>query len=554
MNKINSKYFFILILAIFISLFIFRNKDANIGVISSDIWLYQYQFIQEYQNHPWSYVPPAYNQEKYYLAYPLLYWLNPGLDHGLTAYFLLAIIIIITTYVLSGLVFKKIFNSWLLATIGGLVVLLPHYICFTNIGLLSFRNLRGLALVFPLYILLSHYWIIYGLKSKKQNILLALLAAISLYLYPPFGILIVPFFILAAFIIYKKQYWRQILMFIGIYLLASSLFWFGHFSNLNSGMLDNDANLTAEQLSLQAQIINYRIPDGSLRGIDFGTVKRTIIDTTPLFILLLLSIFLVKKYQAKLSVQQLTFSRINLWFSLVLILFISLVEIINSYLYFKGLPPVFIEHLRLMRAFGFMWVAQAILVLYILYSLLHKKTLAFIITILLIFGPIYFSAPIIRNVVNSFASTSIRQKYNLAPQLQGSGVNNHFIDLQQAAVWARYNLPKAETKIFVFNYQQEDFQFKILSRHDTNLTVKEGSLWITSGFFNSQKWYQERKMYDQVVNSSKDFSEIIKLAKNFGCNYLLLPRDKYPDLFELQNIDQTDILYTNDNYKILRLL
>lgn len=548
---VTSKYLFWFTLIIFISIFLYLNRDANLDSLSSDAWMNNFIVIQQKENI-WSNVPPAYNQEKYYVAYPLLYWLNPGLDHGLVSYFLLAIIIIIATYVFNGLVLKKIFNSWPLAALGALLVLLPHYICLTNIGLLSFRNLRGLALVFPFYFLLSHYWIIYGLKDKKKNILLALLAAFSVYLYPPFGILIVPFFVLLAIIIYKKQYWRQVFIFIGVYLFASSLFWVGHFSNANSGMLDNGDDLSREQISLQAKIIDYRIPDGSLRGIDFETLKRTIIDTSPLLFLLLSSIFLVKRYQEKLSAEQLIFSRINLWFSAMLSLFIVLVELINYYLYLKHLPPLFIEHLRLMRAFGFIWLAQAVLVIYILYSLLRKKFLAIIVAIVLVFGPLYFSASMIRSAVRLLIPVSVRQKYNLALETESLAAGN-FVDLQQVAVWARYNLPKAGTKIFVFSHEQEDFKFKILSRHNTNLTVKEGSLWVTSGFANSQQWYIERQAYDQVVNGSKDFRAVIKFAQDLGCNYLLLPRARYLDLSDLVSIDKLQILYSNEEYKLIKL-
>lgn len=546
-----AKYLFWLVLIIFVSMFFWFNRGATLDVLSSDIWMNNFVLMQE-KEQVWSYVPPAFNQEKYYVAYPLFYWLNPGLDQGLWPYFALAIAIIVATYIITGLVLKKVFNNWLLATLGALLVLLPHYICFTNIGLLSFRNIRGLALVFPFYLLLGHYWIIYGLKDKTKNILLGLLAALSVYLYPPFGVMTFPFFVLSAIIIYKKQYWRQILIFIGVYLAASSLFWVGHFSNGNSSMIDNQYNLSTEQISLQMDIIDYRIPDSSIRGVDFGTIKRTIVDTTPLFILLILSIFLVKKYRDRLSAQQIIFSRVNLLFTGLLLLFVGGVELINYYLYLKNSPPFFIEHLRLLRAFGFIWIAQAVLAVYILYIALQKKLWAIIIMLVLVFSPLYFSASFIRGAVRLTVPEDLRQKYNLAPEVDETSLNS-FVNLEQAARWARENLSQEETKVFVFSNSQQDFKFKILSRLNTNLTEKEGSLWVTSNFQNSQTWYQERMKYDQVIESAADFGSIINFAKELNCTHILLPRGELMDLYEKSSIDNVSILYSNYDYKIIKI-
>lgn len=551
-NFFQSKYLFWFILIVFISSFLWLNRNTTLDSLSSDVWMNNFVLMQD-KEHIWSYVPPAYNQEKYYLAYPLFYWLNPGLEHSLAPYFILAIIIIVATYIITGLVLKKIFNNWAVATLGSLLVLLPRYICFTNIGMLSFRNLRGLALVFPFYLLIGHYWILYGIKNKTKNILLAILAGLSVYLYPPFGVLIFPFFILSAVFIYRKKYWQKLALFVAIYLITSSLFWFGHFSSGNLGTIENQYELNQEQTSLQIDIMNYRIPDGSLRGIDFGTVKRTIVDTSPLLILFIYSIFLVKKYKNNLSAEQIMFSRINLFFTVFLLMFVASIELVNYYLYLKNLPPFFIEHLRLMRAFGFVWVAQAVLVVYILRNVLKQKFLVAFVAFVLVFGSLYFSAPIIRKIVRLTIPQDLRYKYNLALE-NNVALTSSFVDLQQAALWSRYNLSKENTKFFVFSHEQEDFKFKILSHHDTNLTVKEGSLWVTSSFENSQKWYKERKTYDEVVNNSEDFSLVIQFAKELNCNYLLLPYSEYPDLFVNMDIQGVEILYSNDNYKILKFL
>lgn len=553
MYRINNKYFFIALAVFFIIWFVVANRGVDVGAISSDIWLYQYPLIQENQGHPWSYVPPIYNNEKFYLAYPIFYYLNPGLTSEMTSYFLLALLILFLIYIINGLVIKKVFSSWVLAALAGALLLIPRYIYSTHIGMLSFRNFRGLSFAFPFYFLLSHYWIIYGVKSKLQNIFLAILAGLLVYLYPPVGIIILPMFILLSVIIYKKTYLKPTIIFTLIYLLISSLFWYGHFSNKNSGMTDYGVNLSAEQLSLQAQVLDYRIPDGSLRGIDFGTLKRSIWDGFPLFVLFLLSIYFVRKYKNSLSEQQFIFAKINFLFTLILILFIITVEVINFMLHQKGLPPFFMEHLRLMRAMGFLWIAQAILVIYILYQKVNQKFWAIIISLLLIFGPIYFSAPSIRAVTRIIVPSAIREKFNLAPIVNEEETHN-FSTLQDVAKWARANLAKdGKNKIFVFDDFQNDFKFKILSQQNTNLTAKEGSAWITSGYENSMFWYNERMNYDNIVKGASDFTDIITFAKTLNCTHILLPRGEFMDLFLKTSQNNVEILYSNNDYKVLKL-
>ncbi|PLX25335.1 hypothetical protein C0580_02810, partial [Candidatus Parcubacteria bacterium] len=157
MKKINSKYFFLLILLFFVALFFYYNKSVNVGVISSDVWLYQYPLIQENQDQPWSYIPPNYTNERFYLAYPIFYHLNPGMSHGMTNYFVLAIFIVVAIYLVNGLVIKKIFSNWALAALASALLLIPRYVYSTHIGMLGFRNFRGLSFAFPLYFLLSYY-------------------------------------------------------------------------------------------------------------------------------------------------------------------------------------------------------------------------------------------------------------------------------------------------------------------------------------------------------------------------------------------------------------
>ncbi|RJQ34080.1 hypothetical protein C4566_02605 [Candidatus Parcubacteria bacterium] len=552
MNKINTKYFFITLLAFFIVWFIWTNRQVDIGVISSDIWLYQYPLIQEHQGQPWSYVPPNYTNERFYLAYPIFYYLNPGLTQGIMSYFLLALLILFLIYLINGLVVKRVFSSWVLAALAGALLLIPRYVYSTHIGMLNFRNFRGLSFAFPFYFLLSHYWLIYGIKSKIQNILLAILAGSLVYLYPPAGIIIVPIFILLSLIIYKRKYLKATIIFTIVYLLVSSIFWYGHFSNPYSGMTDYENTLSTEQLALQAQIIDYRIPDGSLRGIDFGTFKRSVWDGLPLLLVFLWSIFLVRKYRDKLSTEQLVFSKINFFFTIILIFFIATVEVINFVLHKKGLPPFFMEHLRLLRVIGFLWISQAVLVIYVLYQKANRKFWAVFISFILILGPIHFAAPAVRAITRLVVPISIREKFNLAPVVAEEESRN-FSTLTDVAQWSRYNLSKGEVKIFIFDDFQNEFKFKILSQRDTNMTKKEGSAWITSSVDNSLRWYEERLRYDQIVKEAKDFSEIIAFAKELDCTHILLPSGKYSDLYEASNIDNVSVLYSNYDYKLLKI-
>ncbi|PLX26219.1 hypothetical protein C0580_00295, partial [Candidatus Parcubacteria bacterium] len=314
----------------------------------------------------------------------------------------------------------------------------------------------------------------------------------------------------------------------------------------------NEAHLTAEQLALQAEIVDYRIPDGSLRGIDFGTLKRSIWDGLPLLLVFLASIYLLKRFRERLSKEQFTLGKINILFTIILVLFIALVEVVNFVLHKKGMPPVFMEHLRLMRVIGFLWIGQAVLFVYILYKKLNKKAWAIFVSLVLLLGPIHFSAPIVRSITRVVVPESIRDKFNLAPVVAEEELRD-FSTLLDVAYWSKENLVKGEAKIFVFDDFQNEFKFKILSQRDTNLTKKEGSAWITSSFDNSVFWYEQRLKYDEIVKDAENFDEVLVFAKELGSTHILLPRGKYADLYDASEVDNVSVLYSNYDYRILKI-
>jgi len=547
---INSLGFFLLILLTFIVFHLVSYSSANLGDLSSDIWMVQYVMIQE-QESSWAYVPPFYNQERFYLAYPLFYFLNPGLTNNLLSYHIVMVLLICITYLVTGLVFKKIFNNWIIATLGGLLFLIPHFIFPTRIGLLGFQNFRGLGFSFPFYALLSYYWIIYGLNNKYKNILLAILAAVSVYVYPPFGVIIVPIFIASALIISGKTKLLQIIIFVLVYLLGSSLFWYGHFSNPNSRMTDNESSLSNVELQLQSDIIAYRIPDSSLRGSDFGVIKRSIWDGGLLVVIFLFSLLLFNKSKPILNESQRRFFWMSIVVLSVLLFFIFGVEIVNWVRFTNGSPPIFIEHWRLMRVSGFILIGQSVFLVFCLYwtKIKYYKIMAVIVSLALILTPLSMSAPLVRLVVRSFVPETIRIKYNLAPIVLPTSTR-FFTNLQDSAVWTKNYLPHNTTKIFVFSELQEDFIFKVMSRHETNLTNKEGSIWITSGFDNSVRWYEERMQYKKIVENATNFSDILDFAKSLKMTHMLIPRGKYEDLFISSGLDLKTV-YQNYDYRLI---
>lgn len=548
---INSWVLFLIVLAGLAGWHLWQVKGATVGDMSSDVWLVQYYMIQEKEGAPWEFLPPSYNKERFYLAYPLLYYLNPGLEHGLVAYKLGSLAIILAAYLVTGLVVRRLTRSWFLAAVAGALFVIPHTIFPTHVGMISFRNWRGLALVFPLYALLSYYWVVYGIHQRWQNIVLALAAAFSVYLYPPFGVVIVPLLVVSALLLYRASKWRLILLFVVLYLLGSSLFWYGHFTNPASGMLDIESKLGAEEMGLQAEILRYRMPDVSLAGMDFGVIKRSVWDGLPLLAMLILSLLFYKRVRQSFSESQWRAYRFGLWFTLVLGAFIFAVEGMNWFLALYGHPPFFIEHWRLMRMMGFVWIIHALLVLYYLGWKRNHRLATAIILVILIASPLAISTPLVRAVVRRVVPEEIRVRYNLAPIVPLAD-RRSFLNLQAAAYWARRHLEAPGAKVFAFNEDQEDFKFKVLSRLETNLTVKEGSMWITSGSANSQKWYNERKHYDEVVKSAQDFDSVMKFARELDSTHLLLPRGKWSELYEETSPPLKEV-FANPDYRILSL-
>src|SRR3989338_10793051 len=122
---ISSIFFFILVLAAYLGLYAYFNRNVSINCLSSDVWLYQSVMMQEKEGI-WHNFPTAYFRNDIYWAFPILYYLNPGLSGSLAGYHALSLAIIILIYVISGLVIKKIFNSWSLAALGGLLCGIPR--------------------------------------------------------------------------------------------------------------------------------------------------------------------------------------------------------------------------------------------------------------------------------------------------------------------------------------------------------------------------------------------------------------------------------------------
>ena len=204
-----------------------------------------------------------------------------------------------------------------------------------------------------------------------------------------------------------------------------------------------------------------------------------------------------------------------------------------------------------MRLTGFLLVGQSVFVVFCLGWIKGYKFFAGVVMALLICTPLVFSAPLIRFTVRHFVPENIREKYNLAPIVPASSVNS-FENLQDIAVWSRDNLNSTTTKIFVFNEFQKEFMFKVISRHETNLTTKEGSIWVTSGFENSLYWYEERINYEKNVDEATDFSEILAFANSLSSTHMLIPRGKYEDLF-VESGMKLDTIYKNYDYRLVEL-
>lgn len=548
---LNSKYLFLAGLLVLLLFYVFHNLHVNEANVSSDVWAYQLIISQE-KTGDWSYVPPDYKNSNYYLTYDILYYLSPNFESGILGYHLMAMFIIIATYVISGLIIKKIFNSWTLATLGALLTIVPRYIFPTRIGILDIGNVRGNAFVFPFYFLLSYYWIIYGIKKKWVNILLGAIGGFLVYIYPLVGSVIVAFYILIALIIYKKEYFKQVVYFALAYLIISLPFWINFFFNPEAGMLNVSNNMSTEDLRLQAEIVRYRFQANAfLSTVDIARVKRSLWDGFVLFGVFFASLFFYKKYFSELREKyRLTFKTSAL-FVFIMIAFILGVEVLNHLADQAGKPPYFVEHLRLMRATGYALIMHFILVIYVLYKKLNKKIIAIILSLFVLFSPIYFAAPVIRDVVRLVVPESIRLKYNLAPIVDADDVRA-FDNIKDVSAWAKENIEE-DARFFVFDDFQNEFRFKFLSRHDTNLTAKEGAIYITSNFKDSKWWYEERMAYKDRVEPAENFSQIVDFAKELGSTHILLPRGKYSELYDESEVDNVSVLYSNYDYRILKI-
>jgi len=547
---LKPKYFFIATLLGMIGFYLFTNIGLGPDALSSDVWGYQFLELQKRFNY-WSDVPPSYNQSEYYIGFPLFYYLNPGLEKGLANYHALSILIIILTYLVTGFVAQKIFNNWYLASLAGLLVLIPRFIFPTRIGLLDLGSLRGNILAAPFYFLLSYYWLIYGIKNHHLNILLGLVAGALVYIYPPAGIITIFTYGVTALVLYRGQSIKPLIFFTFAYLVITTPFWINHFGNPNTSMLEVSAHLSAEEIAAHSEIIQYKFRgSGFLKTVDFAEIKRGIWDGAPLIAAFILSMITLGRKRDQIFEKEKLLTRINISITATTLAFIALIEILNYQAISRGGLPVFIDHLRPMRAIGFVLVMQSVVFVSLLVKN-KKQIFALIFAILLIITPIRFSAPLIRIAVRMTVPESIRLKYNLAPIVREADYPD-FENLQLIAHWTKENLLQSTTKIFVFDEHQDEFRFKLISRHNTNLTNKEGNLWVTSGFENSQKWYAERMKYKAQVSEAKSFESIIDFALELDSTHILLPRGRFSELYEKSN-KTLPVIYENSDYRILEL-
>ncbi|MBT6691323.1 hypothetical protein HOB10_03255 [Candidatus Parcubacteria bacterium] len=549
----NTKYFFFLVLVVYLLLYLFLNYDKGLEAVSSDAWMNNFVMIQQQEGQPWAYMPQVYSQQDLYIAFPLLYYISPGFINGVFGYHILGVLIITLTYVISGLVIKKIFNNWALASLGALLCVIPRFILPTRIGLLGLGNVRGNAFVYPLYLLLSYYWIIYGLQDRRKNIWLAVVAGLSVYLYPPVGTIIIALFVLTAFLVRGRKYFKEIFIFGVVYLLVAMPFLVNHFINPSTGMLDVTGELTAQDLSLQNEIIRYRFQANAfLTSIDLARIKRGIWDGFILGVSFVGSLVFYTKYRYKIREKYKLLFKTSIIFVILMLLFILAVEFVNHIANLDGKPPLFIEHLRLMRVVGFIMIMQFVFSIYLLYFKFNKQLLAIIISIAIVLTPLTFFASAIRPVIRIVVPESIRIKYNLAPVVQEEDVRS-FDNLKDISDWTKDNVQAGKTKFFVFDDFQNEFKFKILSRHETNLTSKEGNIYVTSNFENSARWYDERLRYNEQVQGAEDFGQIVDFAKELECTHILLPRGELSILYKESESTGTSVLYFNDDYKVIKI-
>jgi hypothetical protein len=542
--------FFCLVLALLGGYYLHRNVPLDINSLSSDIWGYQLLELQE-RYHYWSEVPPSYNQSELYVAFPLFYYLNPGLQHGLLYYHVLALLLIAAIYACNGMVVYVFFKNWYIASFAGALCVIPRYIYPTQIGMFSLSQLRANALLFPLSFAFGYYWVLRGIKEPKKNIGLAVLAGLATYVYPPTAITMVLFSVITAFIIHRKKYFREIGIFCAVFALISSPFLINHFINPDTGILDAGRTLTAqEQAEENAALTRAFGGNASIFAVEFEEMKRIAWDQTPLILLCLVSMYVVWRYRERLGKDAWDISVVSVWLAILTCGFVFSIEALNTLSLHNGGTYVFSEHLRIMRGVGFVLFMQCAVLLYAL-TILGRRRLAIGIAAFVVCTPIFFFAPALRAGVRAIVPEGVRARYNLAPVVMPTEEKS-FTNLVAASLWARNNLPHTDTKIFVFTEYQSEYQFKFLSRQDTTMTEKEGAIWATSGFDNSMSWYKERSEYDAVVAHATRFEDILAFARAIGATHMLLPKGHYTELYE-QSPQKLRVLYANEDYRILAL-
>ena len=123
--------------------------------------------------------------------------------------------------------------------------------------------------------------------------------------------------------------------------------------------------------------------------------------------------------------------------------------------------------------------------------------------------------------VRKVVPIEIREKFNLAPASKEM-VKWDFENLKDIARFSRENLSQTDAKVFIF----DDFNFKVLSQTNTNMTFKEGALYYSSTSENSQRWYDEYILYKEQTGSG-DLKKVIEFALKTGCTHFVMPRGEW---------------------------
>ncbi len=550
MHRISPAAFaFICGLLTLLGLYAFFNAGANVGSLSSDVWSYQMLEIQK-RTGTWTEIPPSYNQSEWYVAFPLFYYLNPGLEGSIVPYHILAAVLIALTYLLSGGVIYRIFASWWLAAFGAMLVIIPRYAFPTQIGLLSLDQVRASALMYPLFFLVAYYWVLYGISDYRKNITLGAMAGASVYLYPPTAITTALFSVGAALCMYGTSHARRIAVFCASFMIVAFPFVLNHVLNVNTGMTDAAAT-DPVSMAMQLRALE-RAFAGNIRAfsVEFEEMKRIVWDQVPMLLIFALSYVLVRIYRGRIPEEYGHVSRLSAYLLAGMLSFVGFFEVANWLATSRGGLPVFIEHLRILRGVGFVTAMQAVVSVAIVSVVIPWRWLAPTAAIALLVSPVFFMAPTLRQVVRAIVPDGVRSRYNLAPVVGPESVRS-FSQLEEVSLWAKASLPDGSV-VFVFNDFQREFLFKVMSRHDTTSTEKEGNIWVTSGEANSMKWISERLRYDEAVTSGNTFDDIAAFAREIGATHMLLPPGRYTTLYELSP-GSARTLFQNDEFRLLEI-